>query len=178
MPSSGPDIARASSGRAPLSACTEDSAIGSTSTFHTSVVPTTHSARLHAAVEVTPEGNSVVSSSQWSASRSASATASFCCCVGDGSGDWATVLRASVEHEVPVHRAVVRLHQELELAEDLVEVGHPAAGAAGSAGEGTEDLLERRALEGVLRVVGRLARLVVHGLHGTRAVVAALGSGA
>ncbi len=90
----GPAIACASSGRAPLMELMERSATGSTSTFHTSVVPTIHSARLHAAVDETPDGNAVASSSQWSASRTASATASFCFWVGDGSGDWATTLRA------------------------------------------------------------------------------------
>ncbi len=69
-------------------------AIGSTSFFHTGVVSTIHSARLHALAVVTPEGKSVVSSSQWSASRIASATASFCRWVGEGSGVWATTLRA------------------------------------------------------------------------------------
>ncbi len=58
------------------------------------MVPTIHSARLQAAVEVTPEGNAVASSSQWSASVTASATASFCFWLGDGSGFWATTLRA------------------------------------------------------------------------------------
>ena len=87
-------MACASAGRALLSAPTDDAAIGSTSTFHTSRVPTIHSARLQAAVEVTPDGNAVVSSSQRSASRTASATSSTCCCDGVGSGCWATVLRA------------------------------------------------------------------------------------
>ena len=138
---------------------TDRSATGSTSTFHTSVVPTTHSARLQAAVEVTPEGNDVASSSQWSASRTASATASFCRCVGEGSGDWATTLRASVDHEVPVDRALVGLHQGLDLAEQRAEVGGAATAA--------EELLERRALEGVLApcvvAVGGVAGVVAHG---------------
>ena len=73
---------------------TDCRATGSTSTFHTSVVLTTHSARLQAVAVVTPEGNDVVSSSQWSARRTASATASCCVLVGVGSADWATVLRA------------------------------------------------------------------------------------
>jgi hypothetical protein len=90
----GPPMPCASAGRALPRAPTEEAAIGSTSTFQTSVVPTIHSARLQAAVEVTPEGNAVVSSSQWSARRTASATSSFWRCVGEGSGSWATVLRA------------------------------------------------------------------------------------
>ena len=90
----GPPMLAASAGRALPSAPTDDAAIGSTSTFQTSVVPTIHSALLQAAVEVTPEGKSVVSSSQWSARRTASAISSLCCCDGVGSGCWATVLRA------------------------------------------------------------------------------------
>ena len=53
----GPAIAWASSGSALPRRRTDCSATGSTSTFQTSVVPTIHSARLQAAVEVTPEGN-------------------------------------------------------------------------------------------------------------------------
>ena len=94
MPIIGPATALASSGSAEPIAATEPSAIGSTRTFQTSAVPTIHSARLQAADEVTPEGNAVVSSSQWSASRTASATASRWRAVTDGSLDWATVLRA------------------------------------------------------------------------------------
>ena len=82
----GPPMLAASAGRALPSAPTDDAAIGSTRTFQTSVVPTIHSALLQAAVEVTPEGNWVVSSSQWSASRTASATSSCCFCDGLGSG--------------------------------------------------------------------------------------------
>ena len=50
------------------------------------MVCSTHSARLQAAVPLTPEGNSVAESSQWSASRSASATSVLCRSVGEGSG--------------------------------------------------------------------------------------------
>ena len=70
-----------------------DAAMGSTRPFQTSVVPTIHSARLQAAVEVTPEGKSVVSSSQWSARRTASATWSCWRWVGEGSGSAAACLR-------------------------------------------------------------------------------------
>jgi hypothetical protein len=94
MPRIGPLIAAASAGRALPSAPTDDAAIGSTSTFQTSVVPTTHSARLQAAVEVTPEAKPVVSSSHRSARRTASATSSRCFCEGVGSDCCATVLRA------------------------------------------------------------------------------------
>ena len=94
MPSSGPALACISGGSAPPRPETDRSATGSTRTFQTSRVSTTHSARLQAAVEVTPDGKPVASSSQWSASRTASATASFCRWLGLGSGSAATVLRA------------------------------------------------------------------------------------
>ena len=94
MPSSGPAEACISVGSAPLRPDTDCSATGSTSTFQTSRVPTIHSALLHAAVEVTPDGKPVASSSQWSARRTASATASFWRWLGLGSGLAATVLRA------------------------------------------------------------------------------------
>ncbi len=94
MPIIGPAMAWASAGSAPLRPCTDCSATGSTSTFHTSRVSSTHSARLQAAVEVTPEAKSVVLSSQWSASRSASATASRSRWPGVGSAELAAPLRA------------------------------------------------------------------------------------
>ncbi len=94
IPRIGPAIARASSGSALPSAWVAWAATGSTSTFQTSVVPTIHSARDQAAVVVTPEGNAVAESSQWSASRTASATADFCLSVTLGSGAWAACLRA------------------------------------------------------------------------------------
>ena len=94
IPSSGPAMARASSGSALPSAWVAWAATGSTSTFQTSVVPTIHSARDHAAVVVTPEGNAVAESSQWSARRTASATAAFCFSLTLGSGAWAACLRA------------------------------------------------------------------------------------
>src|SRR4051812_2910958 len=52
----GPPMLAASAGRALPSAPTDEAAIGSTRTFQTSVVPTIHSARLHADDEVTPDG--------------------------------------------------------------------------------------------------------------------------
>ncbi len=94
MPRIGPAAAWASAGSAPPMPLTDCSATGSTSTFHVSRVLTIQSARLHAAVEVTPEGKSVTSSSQWSARRTASATASLSRAVGLGSGVVATLLRA------------------------------------------------------------------------------------
>ena len=94
-PISGPAICCASGGSAPPIADTTCSATGSTSTFQTSMVCSTHSARLQAADEVTPEENSVDESSQWSASRSASAISPACRSVGDGSGCSATVRRAT-----------------------------------------------------------------------------------
>ena len=102
------DAACISSGIAWPRALVAEPAIGSTSTFQTSMVSTIHSARDQAAVVVTPEGNSVVVSSQWSARRTASATAL----------DWAGLTRRvgllgrgparQVRDGVPVDRAVVR----------------------------------------------------------------------
>ena len=97
MPISWPPIGPPSAwscGMAAAIELTEDAAIGSTRPFHTSVVPTIHSARLHAAVEVTPDGKSVASSSQWSASRTASATWSCWRWLGEGSAVVAACLRA------------------------------------------------------------------------------------
>ena len=91
---SGPASWRISSGIAWLSAEVAEPAIGSTSTFHTSMVSTIHSARDQAAVVLTPEGNSVVVSSQWSARRTASATAPDCADETVGSGSCAAVRRA------------------------------------------------------------------------------------
>ena len=168
MPSIGPEAARASSGRALPRAWTEPSAIGSTSTFHTSVVPTIHSARLQAAVEVTPEGKlgGVVEP-----------------VVGepDGVRDGVLLLLGRrrvgllgddlpgrVEGEVPVDGAVVRLHQRLDLAEQGAQVGHPAGAATEGAAEtgAAEELLEGGALERVLaavvRLVGGVAGVVAH----------------
>jgi len=95
MPINGPAIALASSGSAVPIADTTCSATGSTRRRHTATVSSTHSARLHAAAVLTPEGRSVAESSQWSASRSASAMSERCAADGDGSGSCATVLRAT-----------------------------------------------------------------------------------
>ena len=142
MPMIGPAIALASSGRAPLRELTERSATGSTSTFHTSVVADDP---LGAAPG---RGRGDAGRERGGARRAsgrpgvtASATASFCFWVGVGSGDWATDLAGQVDREVPVDGAVVGLHQRLDLAEERAQVGGPAA---------AEELLERRALEGVL----------------------------
>ncbi len=94
IPIRGPAMALASSGIALPIAPTTCSATGSTSTRHTSVVCSIHSARLQAAVVVTPEGSTVASSSQWSASRIASATRVWSLRSGLGSGSWAEVRRA------------------------------------------------------------------------------------
>ena len=94
MAISGPASCLISSGIAWPSAAVAEPAIGSTSTFHTSRVSTIHSARDHAAVVVTPEGNSVVVSSQWSARRTASATAADWAGVMLGSGSCAATRRA------------------------------------------------------------------------------------
>ena len=90
----GPASCFISSGIAWPRAWVAEPAIGSTSTFQTGIVSTIHSARDHAAVVVTPEGNSVVVSSQWSARRTASATAPDCAGLTVGSGSWAAARRA------------------------------------------------------------------------------------
>ena len=91
---SGPASWRISSGIASPRAVVAEPAMGSTSTFHTSMVSTIHSARDHAAVVLTPEGNSVVVSSQWSARRTASATAADWAVLTAGSGSCAAARRA------------------------------------------------------------------------------------
>ncbi len=77
MPSSGPAMACISSGSTLPMAAPTRSATGSTSSFHTGRVASTHSARLHATAVVAPEGSEVTPSSQWSARRTASSTADF-----------------------------------------------------------------------------------------------------
>ena len=94
MPTIGPLMPWASAGSALPTAPTDDWAMGSTIGFQRSMVPTIHSARLQAAVDCTPEENSVASSSHRSASRTASATAPCWRSVGEGSGLWATARRA------------------------------------------------------------------------------------
>ena len=126
IPIRGPAIALASSGIALPIAATTCSATGSTSTRHTSVVCSIHSARLHAAVVVTPEGSTVASSSQWSARRIASATCGLVVAVGARVGLLGGGAARDVGREGPVHRPVVRLHHGLHLAHQGGEVGHPA----------------------------------------------------
>ena len=170
MPSIGPEAARASSGRALPRACTDPSAMGSTSTFQTSVVPTIHSARLQAAVAVTPEGKVVVSSSQWSASRSASATASFCRWLGEGSGCCATSLRAvssaKSQFRAPSYGCINDWIWLKRAPRSGMPPGPPPSREPPSPGT-AEELLEGRALEGVLaavvRVVGGVTGVVAHG---------------
>ena len=112
----------------------------------------------------------MVVSSQWSARRTASATAAD----WRGADGRVGLLRGGAAGEVgdgvPVDRAVVRGEQRLHLRHQRVEVGHAAARA--EAAHLGEDLLEGRALEGVV-VVGALTGRsgasggVTHGLHGT-----------
>ena len=112
-------------------------------------------------------------SSQWSASRSASATSLRCRSVGDGVGLLGDGAAGDVLGQGPVHRALVRRHHRLHLAHQRGQVGHAARPrhAPGTrrrrpppAPEGVEDLLERRALEGVgLLVVRTVAGVVRHG---------------
>ena len=98
MPISGPAMARASAGIeppiAPFMALVTWAATGSTSTFQTSIVCSIHSARLHAAPTVTPDASGVTVSSQWSASRTESATRSRSVRLGVGSGFSAAERRA------------------------------------------------------------------------------------
>lgn len=75
-PISGPAMACISSGSTPPMAVPTRSATGSTSSFQTGRVASIHSARLQATAVPAPEGNSVLESSQRSARRTASATAS------------------------------------------------------------------------------------------------------
>ena len=126
MPISGPAIALASSGIALPIAPTTCSATGSTSTRQTSVVCSIHSARLQAAVVVTPEGSTVASSSQWSARRMASATAVWSLRSGLGSGSCAAVRRAMsvarAQFTGPSYGAIMACIWPISAG----EVGHPA----------------------------------------------------
>ena len=70
MPSSGPAMACISSGSTPPMAPPTRSATGSTSSFHTGSVASTHSARLQATAAPAPDGSDVTPSSHRSASRS------------------------------------------------------------------------------------------------------------
>ena len=74
MPSSGPAMACISSGSTSPMAPATRSATGSTSSFHTGRVASTHSARLQATAVPAPEGSEVTPSSHRSASRTASST--------------------------------------------------------------------------------------------------------
>ena len=139
MPMRGPAIAWASSGIASPIAPTTCSATGSTSTRHTSVVCSIHSARLQAAVVFTPEGSTVASSSQWSASRMASATRVWSLRSGLGSGSWAAVRRAMSVARVQFTGPVVRRHHGLHLPHQGRQVGHAALSSlAAEAAEAAE----------------------------------------
>ena len=90
MPSSGPASAAASSGTiCPIAATTRD-ATGSHSWDQAGSVRSTHSTRDHDSMPVTPEGSGVTGSSQWSASRTASAI----CERSTGVGAWCAAASA------------------------------------------------------------------------------------
>ncbi len=99
MPMRGPAIACISSGRTSPMAAPTRSATGSTRSFHTGSVASTHSARLQATAVPAPDGRDVASSSHRSASRTASWTAArsagptLASLVPFGA-PWATVWRA------------------------------------------------------------------------------------
>ncbi len=90
----GPDISAASLGSIPDIAPVMPCATGSTRRFHTGRVCSIHSARLQASAPVVPAGSSLTSSSQCSASRTASVSAASSPAVGEGSGVAAEAPRA------------------------------------------------------------------------------------
>ena len=100
---------------------TDCSATGSTSTFHTSAVSTTHSARLqrrggHAGGELGGLVEPVVGELDGVGDP---------CLLrgGRGVGAGRDRLAGEVDGDVPVQRAVVGLEERLQLAEELAEVG-------------------------------------------------------
>ena len=166
----GPASCFISSGIAWPRAWVAEPAIGSTSTFQTGIVSTIHSARDHAAVVVTPEGNSVVVSSQWSARRTASATAPDWAGLTVGSGSWAAARRARSVTVSQLTGPSCGAKKDCICAISELRSGRPPPGAEPA--HLGEDLLEGRALEGVV-VVGTLTGRsgttggVTHGVHGT-----------
>ena len=99
----------------------------------------------------------MVSSSQWSASRTASATASCCRWVGDGSGAWATVLRA-------MSRAKSQLiGPSWGCISDCIWLNSWPRSGMPPPDRRREELLEGRAAERVLVLAGTVAGVVAHG---------------
>ena len=143
------------------------SATGSTSSFHTGRVASTHSARLHATADPAPDGSDVASSSHRSARRTASSTCGalggadtrVLGAVGGALGDRLT---GDVLGHVPVHRAaLVREH----LAE-LLEGGAQVVGVQGTEHRGERVVPAARAgqsseTEGVGRALTATALLVL-----------------
>ena len=87
-------------------------------------------------------------------------------------------LAGHVGDDRPVDRAVVRLHEGLHLAHQATEIRHAGAArseAATEGTEGTEDLLEGCALEGVL-LIRCVAGAVAHAPHVTHRLPALAGS--
>ena len=125
MPISGPAIACASCGQ--RAAHRADDALG-----HRLDQPAPHlTGRLDPLGAAPGHGrgdagrNAVASSSQWSASRTASATFRWRS-VGVGVGLLGHRPAGDVAGQGPVHRAVVRRHHRLHLAHQPGQVGHPA----------------------------------------------------
>ena len=183
MPTRGPAIALASSGKAFAIAATTCSAIGSTIARQVGIVDSTHCERLHAAVRVAAAGMSVAVSSQTSARRMASSTADDSVLSGEGSGEATTVRRADVRRQVPVDRTLVRREHPLHLLHQEVHVGHLPA-AAEHVAERAEHALHRGPRERVaatgraaatLRRTGHLAES--DAVIGRAAVVATLALG-
>ena len=168
---SGPASWRISSGIAWLSAVVAEPAMGSTSTFQTSMVSTIHSARDQAAV---------VADARRELGGGVEPVVGEAYGVGDrarlrGADGRVRLLRSGAPREVddglPVDGTVVRGEERLHLRHQRAEVGHAAARAAEATHLG-EDLLEGRALERVV-VVGALTGRsgasggVTHGVNGT-----------
>ncbi len=159
MPSSGPVMACISSGSTSPIAPATRSATGSTSSFHTGSVASTHSARLHATAVLAPEGSEVAPSSHrsarrtasWTQSRSARPDARVLHAVRGALGDG---LPGDVLGHVPVHgTAVVGEHLP-----ELLEGGAEVTGVHGAEHRG-EGVVPAGAAEGIAAAEAERIRL-------------------